>query len=182
MLGTVCPVHAIAVLHVAALLHCPMCNYELVVQQNPTHTVGKRVLELAGLKVPASLLKPDSHSQPAVKTAYSANRFSRVSCFWGVLLHEVLLVRKASFRHRSLNAVMKGDAPCRCTCQERCLAGLQKRALMVALAGLRGCLRTICVGVTAPRSALPLSLSLRRSSVSAETANLEKSSPAQLCT
>ena len=40
------------------------------------------------------------------------------------------------------------------------LAGLQKRALMVALGGLRWCLRTICIGVTAPKSALPLLFSL----------------------
>ena len=53
---------------------------------------------------------------------------------------------------------------------------------MVALAGLRGCLRTICVGVADPNSALLLSLSLCRSSVSAETATPEKSSPAKPCT
>ena len=69
--------------------------------------------------------------------------------------------------------------PCIYTCR---LAGLQKRALMVALAGLRGCLRTICVGVADPNSALLLSLSLCRSSVSAETATPEKSSPAKPCT
>ena len=52
----------------------------------------------------------------------------------------------------------------------------------MALAGLRGCLRTTCVGVAVPSSVVLLLASLWRSKVNAETARPEKSSPAKPCT
>lgn len=114
-----------------------------------------------------------------VDTASPASHWSRLPFEGTLLLHQLAEGIKPLLPHVPSSMHGPEAGPHLVYVHAKGGQGCQKSALMVALAGLRGCLRTICVGVVAPSSVLLLLASLWRSRVSADTARPEKSSPAK---